>query len=47
MKHFPSEKDLVTNILNLRFTHHVTFDHAEMVYFLGLLEFIDQDIYAK
>lgn len=44
MKHFPNEKDLATNIFNLKFTHHVTSDHAEMVFFLGHVEYTNQGI---
>ena len=47
MKHFPNEKKLVANILNLKCDPHVTSDHVEMVYFLGWSEFTGQDIQAK
>ena len=44
MKLCPSEQNLVRNILKSKCPSHVTFEHAQMVYFLGQSDFTDQDL---
>ena len=44
MKLCPSEQNLVRNILKSKCPPHVTSEHAQMVYFLGQSDFIDQDL---
>ena len=44
MKLFPSEQNLVRNILKSKHPPRVTSEHAQMVYFLGQSDFPDQDL---
>ena len=39
----PSEQNWVANILKLEYSPHVTFEHVQVVSFLGQSEYTDQE----
>ena len=43
MNVYPSEQNWVANILKLEYSPHVTFEHVQVVSFLGQSEYTDQE----